>query len=49
MVAALEGHSEVAEILLREGADVTVQNEVCILCAACLSSAIVPTVCVEWL
>ena len=49
MWAAQEGHSEVAEILLREGADVTVQDEVCILCATCLSSAVVPTVCVEWL
>ena len=48
-MAAQGGHSEVAEILLREGADVTVQDEVCILCAACLSSAVVPTVCVEWL
>ena len=49
MAAAEEGHPEVAEILLREGADVTVQDEVCILCAVCLSSAVVPTVCVEWL
>ena len=49
MVAAAHGSSEVAEVLLREGADVTVQHEVCILCAACLSSAVVPTVCVEWL
>ena len=29
MKAAQKGHSEVAEILLREGADVTVQDEVC--------------------
>ena len=49
MAAAEGGHPEVAEILLREGADVTVQDEVCIFCAACLSSAVVPTVCVEWL
>ena len=49
MWAGEEGHSEVAEVLLTEGADVTVQAEVCILCAACLSSAVVPTVCVEWL
>ena len=49
MVAAQDGYPEVAEILLREGADVTVQSVVCILCAACLSSAVVPTVCVEWL
>ena len=49
MWAGEKGHSEVAEVLLTEGADVTVQSEVCILCAACLSSAVVPTVCVEWL
>ena len=36
-----------AEVLLREGTDVTVQDEVCTLCAMCLSSAVVPTVCVE--
>ena len=30
MVAAENGHTETAEVLLREGADASVQNKVCI-------------------
>lgn len=42
ILAALRGHVEVADVLLREGANVTLQDEVCMVYAMYLSSVVVP-------